>query len=132
MNRIWYKVNFEVDSEFSFFYSSYHTKVKELSLAYYLFIAWGRIVGYIPFWRVLALCKIQTASFRIWTQVAMFISDDDNHYITSTPIKYILFQLKLIYILFKKINNRSHFFLFFFFGKENYLLCGFYLYWAIY
>ena len=54
-----------LNSEFSFSYTSCHTKVKEPSLLYYLLIAGGRIVGFIPFPRVLAQCEMQTASFQI-------------------------------------------------------------------
>ena len=42
--------------------------VKEPSLPYYLPIAGGRVVGCIPFPRVLALCEMYTASSRIRTQ----------------------------------------------------------------
>ena len=31
------------------------------------------------------LCKMQTASFKIWTWLAVFISYDDNHYSLSNP-----------------------------------------------
>ena len=37
-----------------------HTEAKKLSLPYYTSITGGRIVGFIPFQRVLALCKIHT------------------------------------------------------------------------
>ena len=46
-------------------------------LPYYLPI--GRIIGFIPFPRVLVL----SVSSRIWTRVAVSISYDDNHYITG-------------------------------------------------
>ena len=46
----------------------------------YLPIAGGRIIGFIPFPRVLVLCEMQSASSRIWTRVTMSISYDDNHY----------------------------------------------------
>ena len=39
-------------SEFSFSYTSYLTKAEEPSLSYYLPIAGGRIIGFIPFPRV--------------------------------------------------------------------------------
>ena len=42
--------------------TGYHTKVKELSLPYYLTIGGERIVGLMPFPRVLALCERQTAT----------------------------------------------------------------------
>ena len=41
-----------------------HTKIKEPSLPYYLLIGEGRIVGCISFFRVLALCEMQTALSR--------------------------------------------------------------------
>ena len=43
--------------------------VKKSSLPYYLPIAGGRILGFIPFLRVLVLCEMQTASFRILNSV---------------------------------------------------------------
>ena len=61
-----------------------HTTPSELSLSYYLPIAGGRIIGLIPFPRVLVLCEMQSASSRIWTRVAVSISYDDNHYTTGT------------------------------------------------
>ena len=48
----------------SVFFTGCHTKVKEPSLPYYLPIAEGRIVGYIPFSRVSALCEMLTALSR--------------------------------------------------------------------
>ena len=42
-------------------------------------IAGWRIIGFIPFPRVLVLCEMQSVSFRIWTRVAVSISFDDNH-----------------------------------------------------
>ena len=61
-----FKLNLsDLNSEPSFSYIGYHTKVKEPSLAYYLCIAGERIIGFILFLRVLALRKIQTASSRI-------------------------------------------------------------------
>ena len=50
----------------------------------YLPIAGGRITGFIHFPRVLVLCEMQSASSRIWTRVAVFISYDDNYYTTGT------------------------------------------------
>ena len=68
------------NSEYSF------TKAEEPSLSYYLPIAGGRIIGFIPFPRVLVPCEMQSVSSRIWTRVAMSISYDDNHYTTGTSI----------------------------------------------
>ena len=42
-------------------------------------IAGGKIVGFIPFPRVLMLCEMQTASSRIWTHFTESISYDDIH-----------------------------------------------------
>ena len=53
------------DSEFSFFLTSCLTKAEEPSLPYYLPIAGGRIIGFIPFPRVLVLCEMQSVSSRI-------------------------------------------------------------------
>ena len=50
------------------------------SQAYYLLIAEERIVGFMSFPRVLALCEMQSASFKIWTQITGFITFDDNRY----------------------------------------------------
>ena len=60
------------------------TEAEEPSLSYYLPIAGGRIIGFIPFPRVLVLCEMQSFSSRIWTRVAVSISYDDNHYTTGT------------------------------------------------
>ena len=46
-------------SGFSFSYTSCITKAEEPSLSYYLPIAGGRIIGFIPFSRVLLLCEMQ-------------------------------------------------------------------------
>ena len=52
---------------------------KDLSLPYY---TRGRIIGFIPLPRVLQVCKMQTASSRIWTR----ISYDSNHYTNQTYV----------------------------------------------
>ena len=75
-----------VNSEFSFSLASCLTEAEEPSLSYYLPIAGGRIIGFIPFQRVLVLCEMQSVSFRIWNRVAVSISYDDNHYTTGTSI----------------------------------------------
>ena len=72
-----------LNSEFSF-KTCCLTKAEEHSLSYYLPIAGGRIIGFIPFPRVLVLCEMQSVSSRIWTRVAMSNSYDDNHYTTGT------------------------------------------------
>ena len=57
---------------------------EEPSLSYYLPIAGGRLIGFIPFPRVLVLCEMQSVSSRIWTRIAVFISYSDNDYTTGT------------------------------------------------
>ena len=65
------------------------------SLPYYLPIG-GRIIGFIPFPRVLVLCEMQSVSFRIWTHVAVSISYDDNHYTTGTSVIWLeVFQTNI-------------------------------------
>ena len=49
-----------LNSEFSFSLTSCLTKAEEPSLSYYLPIAGGRIIGFIPFPRVLVLCEMQS------------------------------------------------------------------------
>ena len=75
-----------LNSEFSFSKTSCLTKAEEPGLLYYLPIAGGRIIGFIPFQRVLVLCKIPSASSRILTRVAVSISYDDNHYTTLPKV----------------------------------------------
>ena len=62
------------------------TKAEKLSLPYYLPIVGGRIIGFIPFPRVLVRCEMQSASSKIWTRVIVSISHDDNHYPTTLVI----------------------------------------------
>ena len=73
-----------LNSEFSF--SSCLTKTEDPSRPYYLPIAGGRIIGFIPFPRVLVLCEMQSVSYRIWIRVAVRISYDVNHYTRGTYI----------------------------------------------
>ena len=75
-----------LDSEFSFFKTGCLNKIERSSLRYNLLIAGGRIGEYILFLRVLVLCKMQSASSRIWTRVDVSISYDDNHYTTSCSL----------------------------------------------
>ena len=79
-----------LNSEFSFSLTSCLTKAEEPSLSYYLPIVGGRIIGFIPFPRVLMLCGMQSVSSRIWTRVAVSISYDDNHYTTGTYKIYMI------------------------------------------
>ena len=73
-----------LNSEFSFSKTCCLTKAEEPSMSYYLPIAGGRIIGFIPFPRILVLCEMQSVSSRFWTRVAVSISYDDNHYSTGT------------------------------------------------
>ena len=75
-----------LNSEFSFSWTSCLTKAEEPSLTYYLPIAGGRIIGFIPFPRVLVLCEMQSVLSRNWTCIAVSISCDDNHYTTGTSL----------------------------------------------
>ena len=59
--------------EFCFSLTSCLNKAEEPSLPYYLPIAGGRIIGFIPFPRVLVLCEKQSISSRIWTRVTVSI-----------------------------------------------------------
>ena len=77
------------------FSSSSCRKVKEPSLPNYLSIASVRRVRCMPFPRVLMLCEMQTILSRIWTQIDMFISKNDGHYITITSNIY---QSELFFI----------------------------------
>ena len=85
-----------LNSEFSF-WTSCLTKAEEIGLSYYLPIAEGRIIGFIPFPRVLVLCEMQSVWSRIWTHVAMSISYDDNHYTTGT-FHMVLIPLEKVWI----------------------------------
>ena len=76
-----------LNSEFSFSQTSCLTKAEDSSLPYYLPIAGGRIIGFIPVPRVLVQCEMQSVSSRIWTRVAVSISYDDNHYTTGTSTR---------------------------------------------
>ena len=76
-----------LNSEFSFSWTSSLIKAEEPRLPYYFPMAGGRIIGFIPFQRVLVLCEMQLVSSRIWNRIAVSISYDDNHYTTGTSIK---------------------------------------------
>ena len=92
-----------LNSEFSFSETSCLTKAEELSLSYYLPIAGGRIIGFIPFPRVLVLCEMQSVSSRIWTRVAVSISYNDNHYTTDTSQ-----NLKIRLLIHYWLTNRMY------------------------
>ena len=53
-----------LNPKFAIFERSCHTKFREPSLPNFLLIAGRRIVGFISFPRILALCEMQTASLR--------------------------------------------------------------------
>ena len=82
--RIWHKVNFW-SGVYQVWIQSFPSprlvaspRMKNLVCPTILPIAGGRIIGYIPFPRVLVLCEMQSVSSRIWTRVAVSISCDDN------------------------------------------------------
>ena len=84
-------------------------KAEELSLPYYLPIVGGRIIGFIPFPRVLVLCEMLSVSSRIWTCVAVFISNNDNHYTTGTSRTSSIWKvLKIAKGLIDKGIKHSH------------------------
>ena len=66
--------------------SIFETEVNrfEISLPYYLYIAARRIVGWIPFPRVLGQCEMQTDFSRIWTGFTVSISFEGNHHTMIT------------------------------------------------
>ena len=72
-----------LNSEFSFSKTSCLTKAEEPSLSYYLAIAGGRIIGFIPFPRVLVQCEMQSVSSRIWIRIVSPCSFPTA--ITTTP-----------------------------------------------
>ena len=91
-----------LNSEFSFSCTSCLTKAEEPSLPYYLPIGGGRIIGFIPFPRVLVLCEMQSVLSRIWTLVAVSISYNDNHYtmgISSFWVVYSWFEFRVFLLL---------------------------------
>ena len=67
---------------------------EEPSLSYYLPIAGGRIIGFIPFPRVLVLCEMQSVSSRIWTRIAVLISYGDNDYTAGTSFFFFYQPLR--------------------------------------
>ena len=73
-----------LNSEFSFSETIGLTKAEEPSLPFYLPIAGGRIIEFIPFPGVLVLCEMQLVTSKIWTRVAVSISYNDQHYTTGT------------------------------------------------
>ena len=85
-----------LNPEFSFSKASCHTKAKEPSLPLNLPIAGGRIIGFIPFPRLLVLCEMQTDSPWIWTRHDVSISRQMNRsHETNRDISFILFIFRL-------------------------------------
>ena len=78
-----------LNSDFSFSYTSYHTKLKQISLSSYLPIGRRRIIESIHFPRVLVLCEMQTALSRVRTRVALSIYYDTTHYTITKIYIYI-------------------------------------------
>ena len=98
-----------MNSEFSFSWTSCLTKAEEPSLPYYLPIAGGRIIGFIPF------PNVKCNQSRIWTRVAVSNSCDDNHYTTGfspcclpciSSYCYI-WQMDLL-IVWRKVGDTQH------------------------
>ena len=61
-------------------------RLKNLVCPTILPVAGGRIIGFIPFPRILVQCEMRSISSRIWTRVTVSISYDDNHYTTGTKL----------------------------------------------
>ena len=89
---------------------AYHIYMKKPSLLYYLPIAGGKIIGFIPFPRVFVLCEMLSVSSRILTRFAVSISYDDNHYTTGTslPYKSLKNWLQHSIILHESTNYKSN------------------------
>ena len=68
--------------------------VEEPGLPYYLPIAEGRIIGFIPFPRVLVLCEMQSVKSRILTRVAVSIQ------IEMVKIPFFLLQVGCLVVWF--------------------------------
>ena len=101
-----------LNSEFSFSKTCCLTKAEEPSQPYYLPIAGGRIIGFIPFPRVVVLCEMQSVWSRIWTRDAVSISNNDNHYNMGTSPNnkcYILTGGMTITLLYKDILSLVYF-----------------------
>ena len=65
--------------------------------------AGGRIIGFIPILRVLALSVMQTVSSKIWTCVTVFISLDGNHFTTNIDILYMYIYIHKISGIVKRL-----------------------------
>ena len=78
-------------------------RLKGTVCPYSLYKAEGRIIRFIPSFKVIELCEMQTALFRNWIQFVGSISYDDNHYTTSaSPHTHIY-----IYIYIYKIDKNA-------------------------
>ena len=87
MSWMQHKVNFWVEfSRFEFSFPSTWLAIiprfKSPVLHTILPIAGERIAGFVTFQMEFVLYEIQTALFRVWTWIAIFISYDDIHYTT--------------------------------------------------
>ena len=71
-------------------------------------LAGGRIIGFIPFLRVLVLSEMQSVSSRIWTRVAVSIFYDDNHYTTGTCTDTLILTCIYIHLLYNFMNTNSY------------------------
>ena len=74
---------------FSFFWIGCYAKAKKPCVPYFLPIAGGRIVGFIPFPRVLALHGMQRASSCILNSDHRVLSLNEIHYIESASYAYM-------------------------------------------
>ena len=83
-SRMWQKVNFFMQSLTALSFASPRLvaipRIKSTVCPIILPIAGGRTLEFIPFPMVLALYKTETTLSRIWTQVAMSISNYDIYY----------------------------------------------------
>ena len=61
-------------------------RLKKKILPYYLPIANGKRIGFIPFPWLLLQCKMLIISSRIWTRVILFISNDGKYCTTNTSL----------------------------------------------
>ena len=100
---MWQKVNFkqsstDLNSKFSFSWTGCHTNVKESSWPNYLPVSWWGIIGFIPFPRGLALYAMQPVTSRIWTLVAVSISNDSNQY-TLNYYMYIKYHFNILWLI---------------------------------
>ena len=83
--QVWFNIlSSVVYSDFSFSWTNHHTKAEEPTLSYYLLIAGAGIIGFIPFPKVLALYKMQTVSYKIWTHFTVSLFYKSNHYTKKT------------------------------------------------